>query len=76
MGADEDRALVGADPQTIEQGLALRVAVDVMPAERNQIALEQLADREGVTRRAGADQALESEALVLEPLPTRDHRAQ
>lgn len=48
VGADEDRALVGADSQPVQQCLALVVAVDVVPAERNQIALEQFADGEGV----------------------------
>jgi hypothetical protein len=48
VGADEDRALVGADSKPVKQSLALGVGVDVVPAERNQIALEQLADREGI----------------------------
>jgi hypothetical protein len=47
--ADEDRGLVGADSKPLEQSLALGVGVDVVPAERNQIALEQLADRERVS---------------------------
>jgi hypothetical protein len=48
VGADEDRALVGADSQPLEQRLALVVCVDVVPAERNQVALEELPDREGI----------------------------
>ena len=48
VGADEDRALVGADAEPGKQSLAFGVGVDVVPAERNQIALEQLADREGI----------------------------
>jgi hypothetical protein len=48
VGADQHRALVGADSKPVEQSLALVVGVDVVPAERNQIALEQLTDREGI----------------------------
>ena len=76
MSADEDRALLGGDAEPVEQGLALGIGLDVMPAERDQVALEQLSDCEGLAGRASADQQLVAVALAFQPLTTRDHRAQ
>ena len=76
VGPDQDRALLGPDSQPVEQRPALFVRVDVAPVERDQIALEQLTDREGIARRASSDQQLIAEALPQQPLAPRDHGAQ
>src|SRR6266511_2138850 len=54
----------------------LLICVDVVPAERNEIALKQLADGEGIAGRAPANQQFIAVALALQPLPTHDHGAE
>ena len=76
MGANQNRAFFGADSQPVQKRLALVVVVDVMPAERNEIALEQLTDGEGVPGRAFADQPFQTVALGNQPLATHNHGAQ
>src|ERR671926_94788 len=56
VGADEHGAFLGTDAEPLEQRPALGVGVDVVPAERDQIALKQLADRERLTGRTPPDQ--------------------
>jgi hypothetical protein len=76
VGPNQDRALLDPDSQPVEQRPALFVRVDVAPVERDQIAFEQLADCEGIARRAFSDQQLIAEALPQQPLAPRDHGAQ
>ena len=76
VGANEHGAFLGADAEPLEQRPTLGVCVDVVPAERDQVALQELANGERLARRAPPDQPFVAEALASQPLTTRDHGAQ
>ena len=76
MGAHEYGAFRGADAEPLEERPALCVCVDVVPAERDEVALQQLANGECLTGRAPPDQPFVAEALAPQPLTTRDHGPQ
>jgi hypothetical protein len=64
------------DLQPVEHRRALVVGVDVVPAHRHEIALEQVAHLEGAARPARGDQPQHAVPVRLVPLPPRHHRAQ
>jgi hypothetical protein len=76
VGANEHGAFRGADAEPLEQRPTLRVCVDVVPAERDQVALQQFADGERLAGRAPPDQPFVAEALASQPLTTGDHGPQ
>src|SRR5919201_5681265 len=53
--ADQDRALRGPDAEPFEQGPALVVGVQVVPRERNEVALQEPAAGESISRPPRAD---------------------
>ena len=55
--AHEDRRLLARDLQPVEHRRALVVGVDVVPAHRDEVALEQVAHLEGAPRAARGDEA-------------------
>ena len=63
-------------PEPLEERPALCVRVDVVPAERDEVALQQLANGECLAGRAPPDQPCVAEALAQQPLTTRDHGPQ
>ena len=76
VGADQHGALVFTDAEAIEQDPAFLVRREVVPGERNQVALQQLSDGERVARPARADQLLLAEAATHEPIAAGDHGSQ
>ena len=74
--AHEDRRLLARDLQPVEHRPALVVGVDVVPADRDEVALEQVAHLEGATRAARRDEPQHAVPVALVPLPARHHRAQ
>ena len=74
--AHEDRRLLARDLQPVEHRRALRVGVDVVPAHRHQVALEQVAHLERPPRAARGDEPQETVTVGDVPLAARHHRAQ
>ena len=73
---NQDRRLGARDGKRLQQRRTLGVGVDVVPAHRQQVPLEQVADLEGATRAARRDQAQHAHLVPLEPGPPRRHRLQ
>ena len=76
VGVHEHGRLRARDVEPLEHPRAVLVGVDVVPAHRQQVALEQVADLEGPPRPARGDQPHDAVALGLVPGSARQQRAE
>ncbi len=76
VGVDQHGRLLVRDLQPLEQLGALLVGVDVVPADRQQVPLEQVPDLERAAGAAGGDEPHDAVPLRLVPRAAGEQRAE
>ncbi len=74
--SDQDGTLAGRDAEAAEQSLTLSVGLQGVPAEWNEVALQQLTHRERITRPARPDETVLAVPVAGKPLSAGNHRSQ